>query len=167
MFGRRISAEDGRAKQTRPKEAKEMLSSKIRTIIIGIVTSAGLMFAALVPAASQAQWHNYCIAGKCITHSNYNYANPCATGGTAASLTPEAQKKLEEEKKKQEQEEKEGKVHGEEVEKFFYGCEANPTPPTGNGTVSPPSTTIGLAPEVSAPPTQPTAPARVSSVAIL
>ena len=118
-----------------------MFSTKIRTIIIGLVASAGFAVAAAVPAASQAQWHNYCIAGHCTEHTNYTYQNPCNT--TAAALSPEAQKAEEEKKKK---EEEEGKVHGEEIEKSFYGCDsASPSSSggssggtsTGTTTVSP------------------------------
>jgi hypothetical protein len=48
-----------------------MFSSRIRTTIIAFVASASFAVAALVPTVSQAQWHNYCVAGHCITHANY------------------------------------------------------------------------------------------------
>ena len=48
-----------------------MFSRRIRTTIIVLVASASCAVAALVPAVSQAQWHNYCVAGHCITHANY------------------------------------------------------------------------------------------------
>ena len=108
-----------------------MFSTKIRTIIIGLVASTGFAVAAAVPAASQAQWHNYCIAGHCTTHANYTINDPCTSGTAAAASTTEAQK-AEEEQKKKEEEEKEGQVHQGEIEKSFYGCDAE-TPPTSGG----------------------------------
>jgi hypothetical protein len=56
-----------------------MLSTKIRTTIITLVASAGFAAVAIVPAASQAQWHNYCTAGHCVEHSNYTIGGktPC------------------------------------------------------------------------------------------
>jgi len=108
-----------------------MFSIKIRTIIIGLVASAGFALAAAVPAVSQAQWHNYCIAGHCTTHANYTYADPCTSGTAAAASTTEAQK-AKKKKKKKEEEEKEGEVHQGEVEKTFYGCDSV-APPTSGG----------------------------------
>jgi hypothetical protein len=143
-----------------------MLSNKIRTITISLVALASFALAALMPAASQAQWHHYCVRGKCVEHANYNYANPCSGGKkSAAVLTPEAQKQLEEERKKKEQEEKEGKIHTEEVEKFFYGCESAPPPTSGTGTVKPPKGVVvgRLKPRR---PRKASAPATTSSLAI-
>jgi hypothetical protein len=48
-----------------------MIITKSRTALITLVASAGFAVAGITPAASQAQWHNYCTAGHCITHSNY------------------------------------------------------------------------------------------------
>ena len=118
-----------------------MFSTKIRTFIIAIVASAGFAVASAVPAVSQAQWHNICYQGHCTEHANYTYENPC--NSTAAALSPEAQKAEEEKRKK---EEEEGKIHQEEVEKSFYGCDtASPSTSggssggtsTGTTTVSP------------------------------
>jgi hypothetical protein len=97
-----------------------MLTSKIRFIVMSLVASTSFAVAALLPTASQAQWHHYCVKGLCTEHANYTYGNPCSSSGQAASLSPEKIKEEEERKKK---EEEEGKVHGEEVEKFFYGCD--------------------------------------------
>jgi hypothetical protein len=56
-----------------------MFSTKIRTILTTVIASAGFAGAAAVPAVSQAQWHNYCIAGHCVEHANYTIAGktPC------------------------------------------------------------------------------------------
>jgi hypothetical protein len=54
-------------------------TTKIRASIIGVVASLGFAAASVVPAVSQAQWHTYCVAGHCITHSNYTIGGvePC------------------------------------------------------------------------------------------
>jgi hypothetical protein len=56
-----------------------MLSTKIRTTTVALVASLGLAGAAALPSASQAQWHNYCVAGHCTTHANYTIGgkSPC------------------------------------------------------------------------------------------
>src|SRR5437588_476451 len=76
--------------QTKPahEEASDMFSTKIRTIIIGLVASAGFAVASAVPAVSQAQWHNYCVAGHCTEHANYTYQNPCNSTATRAHESP-------------------------------------------------------------------------------
>ena len=58
-----------------------MLSTKVRTAIIAVVASSGFAVAGVVPAASQAQWHNYCVAGHCVEHTNYTIGGktPCET----------------------------------------------------------------------------------------
>ena len=109
-----------------------MLSSKIRTITISLVAPASFALAALMPAASQAQWHNYCVAGHCYEHANYNYANPC-TGAKAAAVLIDPEKieaivaagaaEEAKERERHEKEEEEGKKHQEEIEKSFYGCD--------------------------------------------
>lgn len=48
-----------------------MIITKTRTALIALAASAGFAIAGIAPATSQAQWHNYCVAGHCITHSNY------------------------------------------------------------------------------------------------
>ena len=57
-----------------------MIITKSRTALITLATSAVLAVAGLAPAASQAQWHTYCNAGSCITHSNYTLAGVHACG---------------------------------------------------------------------------------------
>jgi hypothetical protein len=57
-----------------------MFIAKRRAALLALVTSAGLAAAGIAPAASQAQWHNYCTAGHCITHSNYTLEGQHACG---------------------------------------------------------------------------------------
>jgi hypothetical protein len=109
-----------------------MFLTKTRTTLLTLVAAATMAIAALAPAVSQAQYHNYCVAGHCVTHANYTYGNPC-TAKSAAIITEEEaekikfeaeqeRKKEEEERQKQKGEEKEGEVHQGEIEKTFYGC---------------------------------------------
>jgi hypothetical protein len=131
-----------------------MFSTKIRVAIVTLVTSAGFGVAALAPAASQAQWHNYCVNGHCVTHQNYtiggkspceaiqtNYNNaydsllnaidekPLYIGGPSPTQA--------EQERAQEIAEAEGRVREAEREAFTWGCElarqappAQPTSPT-------------------------------------
>jgi hypothetical protein len=57
-----------------------MFIAKSRAALLALMTSAGLAAAGMAPAASQAQWHNYCTAGHCITHSNYTIEGQHACG---------------------------------------------------------------------------------------
>jgi hypothetical protein len=60
-----------------------MFNNKLRTIITTAVATGGLVVAAAVPAASQAQWHTICIGGHCTTHTNYTIdgKSPCENIG--------------------------------------------------------------------------------------
>jgi hypothetical protein len=57
-----------------------MPRTKIRTTVLALVATLSLAGASLVPAAAQAQWHTYCTAGHCITHTNFTIGgvSPCA-----------------------------------------------------------------------------------------
>lgn len=111
-----------------------MFITKTRTTVVTLVAAATMAIATLAPAVSQAQYHNYCVAGHCVTHANYTYGNPCtAKSGAAIVITDEEaakikfeaeqeRKKEEGERTKQKGEEKEGEVHQGEIEKAFYGC---------------------------------------------
>jgi len=57
-----------------------MIIAKSRTALITLAASAACAVAGIAPAASQAQWHNYCTGGHCITHSNYALAGQHACG---------------------------------------------------------------------------------------
>ena len=61
-----------------------MLRNKITTIAVSLAAALSFAGAALVPTAAQAQWHNICIAGHCITHTNYTIGgvSPCVGIGS-------------------------------------------------------------------------------------
>ena len=136
-----------------------MLSTKIRIAITTLIASAGFGVAALAPAASQAQWHNYCVDGHCVTHQNFtiggktpceviqsNYNNaydgllnaisekPLYIGGPSPTEA--------EQQRAQEIAEAEARVREAEREAFTWGCQL----------------------ARSAPPTQPTSPAQSATV---
>jgi hypothetical protein len=60
-----------------------MLNNRIRMTVVAVVASAGVAAAAAAPAVSQAQWHNYCVAGHCVEHKNYTIGgkSPCEVIG--------------------------------------------------------------------------------------
>ena len=136
-----------------------MISTKIRIAITTLIASAGFGVAALAPAASQAQWHNYCVDGHCVTHQNFtiggktpceviqsNYNNaydgllnaisekPLYIGGPSPTEA--------EQQRAQEIAEAEARVREAEREAFTWGCQL----------------------ARSAPPTQPTSPAQSTTV---
>jgi hypothetical protein len=144
-----------------------MFITKTRITVTTIVASAGFAVAALAPAASQAQWHTYCVAGHCTTHQNYTIGGkaPCeaiqnnynnAYDGLLNTLdeknlyiggpTP----KQAEEQMATEAAEWEGRVREAEREAFTWGCQlarkAAPTQPTSPVVTSTPVTSLALAP---------------------
>jgi hypothetical protein len=125
-----------------------MFSTKVRIAATTLVASAGLAGAAVAPAASQAQWHTYCVNGFCTTHQNFTIGgkSPCeviqgnynnAYDGLLNSLDEKnlviggpSPAQVEEERAK-EVAEAEGRVREAEREAFTYGCElARTAPPT-------------------------------------
>jgi hypothetical protein len=96
--------------------------TKARTTIITLVASAGCAVAAVMPAASQAQWHTICMAGHCIEHKNFTLGGvePCQA---IKANYDKASGALSEAKTKQEKEEAEGQVHLSEIASFEWGCD--------------------------------------------
>ena len=136
-----------------------MISTKIRIAITTLIASAGFGVAALAPAASQAQWHNYCVDGHCVTHQNFTIGgkSPCEViqsnynNAYDGLLNAISEKPLyiggpspteAEQQRAQEIAEAEARVREAEREAFTWGCQL----------------------ARSAPPTQPTSPAQSATV---
>jgi hypothetical protein len=141
-----------------------MLSTKIRITITTLVASAGFGVAALAPAASQAQWHTYCVDGHCVTHQNFtiggkspceviqsNYNNaydgllnaisekPLYIGGPSPTQA--------EQERAQEIAEAEARVREAEREAFTWGCQlARQAPPTQSTSPVQSATVLSAAP---------------------
>ena len=128
-----------------------MLSTKIRIAITTLIASAGFGVATLAPAASQAQWHNYCVDGHCVTHQNFTIGgkSPCEViqsnynNAYDGLLNAISEKPLyiggpspteAEQQRAQEIAEAEARVREAEREAFTWGCQlarnAPPTQPT-------------------------------------
>ena len=141
-----------------------MISTKIRIAITTLIASAGFGVAALAPAASQAQWHNYCVDGHCVTHQNFtiggktpceviqsNYNNaydgllnaisekPLYIGGPSPTEA--------EQQRAQEIAEAEARVREAEREAFTWGCQlARNAPPTQPTSPAQSTTVVSAAP---------------------
>jgi hypothetical protein len=61
------------------QEVIEMRSNKFRTAVIAVAASLSFAGAAIMPAASQAQWHTIVVGGQTITHGNFTEGgvSPC------------------------------------------------------------------------------------------
>lgn len=118
-----------------------MLGTKIRTTVITLVAALSFAGASLIPTVAQAQWHTYCVAGHCTTHTNFTLGgvNPC--GGINASSNKAYEALLEAIEAKKEQadkvhpemtqaeaqaniEEAEAQVHLASIAAFEWGCDA-------------------------------------------
>ena len=117
-----------------------MSTTKIRTSIIALVATAGLAGAAIVPAASQAQWHTIVVGGHVITHGNYTEGgtSPCTRInnqlGAGQNLVGDDHDWLElkgiskagTENATKDLESNEAAVRRAEQEAFEYGCDTAP-----------------------------------------
>jgi hypothetical protein len=141
-----------------------MLSSKIRIAITTLIASAGFGLAALAPAASQAQWHNYCVDGHCVTHQNFTIGgkSPCEViqsnynNAYDGLLNAISEKPLyiggpspteAEQQRAQEIAEAEARVREAEREAFTWGCQlARNAPPTQPTSPAQSATVVSAAP---------------------
>lgn len=114
--------------------------SKTRIVLAALATSAALLAASLVPAASQAQWHTICTAGHCTTHGNYTIGGVSPCSGVKSGYEKAYEGLLEALETKKELpdqvhpemtaaeaqanvEEAEAQVHQAEVAGFEWGCD--------------------------------------------
>ena len=118
----------------------QISTTRIRTSIIALITTAGLAGTAIVPAVSQAQWHTIVVGGHVITHGNFTEGgvSPCTriNGqlGSAQNLVGDDHDWLElkglsqagKENATKELENNEAAVRQAEQEAFEYGCDNAP-----------------------------------------
>ena len=141
-----------------------MISTKIRIAITTLIASAGFGVAALAPAASQAQWHNYCVDGHCVTHQNFTIGgkSPCEViqsnynNAYDGLLNAISEKPLyiggpspteAEQQRAQEIAEAEARVREAEREAFTWGCQlARNAPPTQPTSPAQSATVVSAAP---------------------
>jgi hypothetical protein len=119
-----------------------MFNNKIRTTLITLVATLSVAGTSIIPAAAHAQWHNYCTAGHCITHTNYTIGgvSPCSSIDSAASKAYEGllealqnqkdqEAKVDPEKTptetREDVEDAEAQVHSNELASFEWGCSAS------------------------------------------
>ena len=114
--------------------------SKTRTTTITLVAALSFAGASLIPTVAQAQWHTYCVAGHCVTHSNFTTGgvDPCV--GINANYNKAYEALLEDIQTKKEEadkvhpemtqaeaqaqiEEAEAQVHLASIAAFEWGCD--------------------------------------------
>jgi len=135
--------------------------SKTRTTTITLVAALSFAGASLIPTVAQAQWHTYCVAGHCMTHSNYTtgVVDPCV--GINANYNKAYEALLEDIQTKKEEadkvhpemtqaeaqaqiEEAEAQVHLASIAAFEWGCDvAAHTSPT-SAVVTVPYTSLSM-----------------------
>src|SRR5271154_6199937 len=114
-----------------------MLNSKIRTTVIALAASLGFVGAAIVPAASQAQWHTIVVGGHIITHGNFTPGgvSPCtrisgeldkASGAVGDYEEWKGRHDAGEATASKELENAEAAVNRARGEAFEYGCDVAP-----------------------------------------
>ena len=98
-----------------------MFIAKSRAVLLTVLTSAGLAAAGVAPAASQAQWHNYCTAGHCVTHSNYTLPGQhvCGPADIAGTSFPSG---LEDATQPAAGEETAAQAEQNQITQFWGGC---------------------------------------------
>lgn len=117
-----------------------MLSTRIRTTAIALSAALSFAGASLAPTVAQAQWHTYCVAGHCTTHTNFKLegTDPCGAINAKYNSAYEALLEAIEAKKTQSDkvhpemsqaeaqagiEEAEAQVHLASIAAFEWGCD--------------------------------------------
>jgi hypothetical protein len=100
-----------------------MIITRSRTALITLAASASFAVAAIAPAASQAQWHNYCSNGSCVTHSNYTLAgvHACGPADITGTTFPSG---LEDATKPAPGEDSDAQAEQNQITQFEGGCPA-------------------------------------------
>jgi len=128
------------AEQTNPAYKEATMLSKTRFTIATMIATASFAIAAVAPAVSQAQWHTYCVAGHCTTHTNFTIGGVSPCVGVGASYNKAYEALLEAIQNKKEQadkvhpemtqaeaqaqiEEAEAQVHLAGIAAFEWGCD--------------------------------------------
>jgi hypothetical protein len=117
-----------------------MFSTRIRTALVTLVAALSFAGASLIPTVAQAQWHNICMGGHCITHTNFTIGgvSPCVAINSGydkayEGLLEAIQNKQEQGDKvhpemtqteaQEEVEDAEARVHEASLESFEWGCD--------------------------------------------
>jgi len=135
-----------------------MLSNRIRTTAVGFAAALSLAGVSLAPTAAQAQWHTYCVAGHCTTHTNYTIEGSTPCSGINSNYNKAYEALLEAIETKKEQagkvhpdmsqaeaqagiEEAEAQVHLAGIAAFEWGCDVA-IHPTATSTAKVPVGTV-------------------------
>jgi len=135
--------------------------SKTRTTTITLVAALSFAGASLIPTVAQAQWHTYCVAGHCMTHSNYTTGgvDPCV--GINANYNKAYEALLEDIQTKKEEadkvhpemtqaeaqaqiEEAEAQVHLASIAAFEWGCDVAAHTSSTSAVVTVPYTSLSM-----------------------
>jgi hypothetical protein len=117
-----------------------MFSTRIPTAAVTLIAALSFAGASLIPTAAQAQWHTYCMAGHCITHTNFTIGGVSPCTGISSSYDKAYEGLLEAIENKKEQagkvhpemtqteaqeqiEEAEASVHAASLASFEWGCD--------------------------------------------
>lgn len=125
-----------------------MFSTKIRPSLVALITTAGLAFTLVAPAASQAQWHTIVVGGHVFTHGNFTEGgvSPCvrieeqlgkwqdAVGDDGDWLNLKGIGKAGKANAEEELANAEGEVNRLSGEAFEYGCDTVAAARSSRGT---------------------------------
>lgn len=130
-----------------------MFSTKVRPVVIALITAASLAFTLAAPAASQAQWHTIVAGGHVYTHGNFTEGgvSPCVRineqlgkwqgvdGDDGDWLNQKGIGKAGKANAEEELANAEGEVNRASGEAFEYGCDTAATARTSHGAAGHPA----------------------------